>query len=181
MDIVEKVEFLFRSLAQARSCYFLCGRFIFNAVPCEGCEILFLHHPECSDSETLRWHLCKSGAETAAALHRREYISWARIQNPRAERRGRGRRGLKDRSEAGIRSEVNNSLIIVNNFHKLQNFRQLSDLFSQIWLKKRHTSLFSRIWREIRKKIHQNSKKKMQFSILLSECCTPAADPELPE
>ena len=122
MDIVEKVEFLFRSLAQARSCYFLCGRFIFNAVPCEGCEILFLHHPECSDSETIRWHLCKSGAETAAALHRREYISWARIQNPRAERRGRGRRGLKDRSEAGIRSEVNNSLIIVNFFTNCKIF-----------------------------------------------------------
>ena len=29
-------------------------------------------------------------------------------------------------------SEVNNSLIIVNFFHKIQNFRQNSDLFSQI-------------------------------------------------
>ena len=34
--------------------------------------------------------------------------------------------------EAGLRSEVNNSLIIVNFFHKIQNFRQISDLFSQI-------------------------------------------------
>ena len=31
----------------------------------------------------------------------------------------------------------------MNNSHKIQNFRQISDLFSQIWLKKRHTSLFS--------------------------------------
>ena len=31
-----------------------------------------------------------------------------------------------------LRSEVNNSLIIVNFFHKIQNFRQISDLFSQI-------------------------------------------------
>ena len=32
----------------------------------------------------------------------------------------------------GPRREVNNSLIIVNFFHKIQNFRQISDLFSQI-------------------------------------------------
>ena len=31
-----------------------------------------------------------------------------------------------------LRREVNNSLIIVNFFHKIQNFRQISDLFSQI-------------------------------------------------
>ena len=31
-----------------------------------------------------------------------------------------------------LRSEVNNSLIIVIFFHKIQNFRQISDLFSQI-------------------------------------------------
>ena len=31
----------------------------------------------------------------------------------------------------------------MNFFHKIQNFRKISDLFSQIWLKKRHTSLFS--------------------------------------
>ena len=53
---------------------------------------------------------------------------------------------------------------IFNNFHKIQNFRQISDLFSQIWLKKRHTSLFSGIWREIRKKFIKNSQKKMQNS-----------------
>ena len=35
-------------------------------------------------------------------------------------------------AEAQLRSEVNNSLIIVNFFHKIQNFRQISDLFSQI-------------------------------------------------
>ena len=34
--------------------------------------------------------------------------------------------------ERGLRSEVNNSLIIVNFFHKIKNFRQISDLFSQI-------------------------------------------------
>ena len=66
--------------------------------------------------------------------------------------------------DARLRSEVNNSLIIVNFFHKIQNFRQISDLFSQIWLKKRHTSLFSGIWREIRKKIHQKFAEKMQNS-----------------
>ena len=67
--------------------------------------------------------------------------------------------------ECSLRSEVNNSLITVNFFHKIQNFTQISDLLSQIWLKKRHTSLFSRIWREIRKKIHQNSQKKCNFRI----------------
>ena len=36
------------------------------------------------------------------------------------------------RAAARLRSEVNNSLIIVNFFHKIQNFRQISDLFSQI-------------------------------------------------
>jgi len=36
------------------------------------------------------------------------------------------------REQPGLRSEVNNSLIIVNFFHKIQNFRQISDLFSQI-------------------------------------------------
>ena len=35
-------------------------------------------------------------------------------------------------SPSALRSEVNNSLIIVNFFHKIQNFRQISDLFSQI-------------------------------------------------
>ena len=35
-------------------------------------------------------------------------------------------------AEARLRSEVNNSLIIVNFFHRIQNFRQISDLFSQI-------------------------------------------------
>ena len=34
--------------------------------------------------------------------------------------------------DAELRSEVNNSLKIVNFFHKIQNFRQISDLFSQI-------------------------------------------------
>ena len=50
----------------------------------------------------------------------------------------------------------------MNNFHRFQNFRQFSNLFSQIRLKKRHTSLFSGICREIRTKIHQNLQKKAQ-------------------
>ena len=74
---------------------------------------------------------------------------------------------LSQPRERSLRSEVNNSLIIVNFFHKIQNFRQSSDLFSQIWLKKRHTSLFSGIWREIRKKIHQKLAEKMQNSNIL--------------
>ena len=56
----------------------------------------------------------------------------------------------------------------MNNFQKIQNFRQISDLFSQIWLKKRHTSLFSGNWREIRKKIHQKFEVKIQNSIFFS-------------
>ena len=43
---------------------------------------------------------------------------------------GAAERGDSDDPE--VRSEVNNSLIIVNFFHKIQNFRQISDLFSQI-------------------------------------------------
>ena len=43
----------------------------------------------------------------------------------------------------------------MNNFHRFQNFRQFSNLFSQIWLKKRHTSPVSGICREIREKIHK--------------------------
>mgnify|MGYP003341084239 CR=1 FL=1 len=62
------------------------------------------------------------------------------------------------------RSRLPTRWIIVNNSHKFQNFRQLSNLFSQIWLKKRHTSLFSGIWHEIRKKIHQKFAEKMQNS-----------------
>ena len=37
-----------------------------------------------------------------------------------------------DVAAALVRSEVNISLIIVNFFHKIQNFRPISDLFSQI-------------------------------------------------
>ena len=51
---------------------------------------------------------------------------------------------------------------ILNNFHRFQNCRQFSNLFSQIRLKKRHTSLFSGICREIRTKIHQKFAEKMQ-------------------
>ena len=78
--------------------------------------------------------------------------------------------GVEPDPEAALRSEVNNSLIIVNFFHKIQNFRQLSDLFSQICLKKRHTSLFSGIWREIRKKIHQKfAGNKAKFELFAIE------------
>ena len=38
--------------------------------------------------------------------------------------------GAEDCRGYGVRREVNNSLIIVNFFHKIQNFRQISDLFS---------------------------------------------------
>ena len=46
-------------------------------------------------------------------------------------------------------------------------------------IENRQTSLFSGIWREIRKKNHQKFAEKMQFSILLSEWCTPIADPTI--
>ena len=36
----------------------------------------------------------------------------------------------------------------MNIFHRFQNFRQFSNLFSQIGLKKRHPSLFSGICRD---------------------------------
>ena len=52
----------------------------------------------------------------------------------------------------------------MNNFHRFQNFRQVSNLFSQIRLKKRHMSLFSGIYREIRTKFHQKFAEKMQNS-----------------
>ena len=53
----------------------------------------------------------------------------------------------------------------INNFHRFQIFffRQCSNLFSQIWLKKRHTSLFSGICREIRTQFHQKFAEKMQI------------------
>ena len=51
----------------------------------------------------------------------------------------------------------------MNNFHRFQNFRQFSNLFSQIWLKKRHTSLFSGICREIQQKFIKNSRKNVKF------------------
>ena len=49
----------------------------------------------------------------------------------------RGEAAAEERRRAAddgslLRSEVNNSLIIVNFFHKIQNFRQISNLFSQI-------------------------------------------------
>ena len=50
----------------------------------------------------------------------------------------------------------------MNNFHRFQNFRQFSNLFSQIRLKKRHTSLFPGICREIRTNFHQKFSEKMQ-------------------
>ena len=53
----------------------------------------------------------------------------------------------------------------MNHFHRIwfQNFRQFSNLFSQIRLKKRHTSLFSGICREIRTKIHQKFAEKCKI------------------
>ena len=68
-------------------------------------------------------------------------------------------------------------------FHRVQNFRQFSNLFSQIWLKKRHTSLFSGICREIRTKFHQKfarknakfdaeNEKNRKFSILREKMLT---------
>ena len=50
----------------------------------------------------------------------------------------------------------------MNNFHRFHNFRQFSNLFSQIWLQKRQTSLFSGISREIRTKFNQNFSEKVQ-------------------
>ena len=52
----------------------------------------------------------------------------------------------------------------MNNFHRFQIFDnfEFSNLFSQIWLKTRHTSLFSGICREIRPKFHQKFAEKMQ-------------------
>merc|ERR1719261_814664 len=63
-------------------------------------------------------------------------------------------RSLQRATVQRLRREVNNSLIIVNFFHKIQNFRQISDLFSGIW-------------REIRKKIHQKFVEKNANSIFL--------------
>ena len=58
----------------------------------------------------------------------------------------------------------------MNNSHKIQNFRQISDLFSEILLKKRHTSLFSGIWPEIREKNHQTfAEKNAKFELFAIE------------
>ena len=57
-----------------------------------------------------------------------------------------------DRHGADLRTRMNN------------NSRQFSNLFSQIRLKKRHTSLFSGICREIRTKFHQKFAEDMQNS-----------------
>ena len=60
--------------------------------------------------------------------------------------------------------------IILNNFHRFQNFRQCSNLFSQIWSKKRYTSLFSGMCREIRTKIHQTfAEKNAKFELFAIE------------
>ena len=53
----------------------------------------------------------------------------------------------------------------MNNFHRFQNFRQFSNLFSKIWLKKRHTSLFSEICRETRTKFHKKIAEKYKIRI----------------
>ena len=49
------------------------------------------------------------------------------------------------------------------NFHRIQNFRQFSNLFSQNRLKKRNTSLFSGICREIRTNFHQTFSEKCKI------------------
>ena len=98
----------------------------------------------------------------------------------RESRRKRAWYGLQDEALTGADGPVDDRerdlgvkwIIHYNSefFHKIQNFRQISDLFSQIWLKKRHTSLFSGIWREIRKKIIKNSQKKIaKFEVFAIE------------
>ena len=51
----------------------------------------------------------------------------------------------------------------MNNFHRFQNFRQFSNLLSQIWLKKRHTSFFSWICRETQTKFHKQFAEKCKI------------------
>ena len=51
----------------------------------------------------------------------------------------------------------------MNNFHRFHNFWQVSNLFSQIWLKKRHTSLFSGNCREIGTNFMKQSQKKCKI------------------
>ena len=53
--------------------------------------------------------------------------------------------------------------MIMNIYHRFQNFRQFSDLFSKIRLNKWHTSFFSGICREIRIKFIKNSQKKSKI------------------
>ena len=54
----------------------------------------------------------------------------------------------------------------MNNFHRIwfQNFRQFCNLSPQVWLKIRHTSLFSGICCEIRTNFHKKFSEKMQNS-----------------
>ena len=48
----------------------------------------------------------------------------------------------------------------MSNFHRFQNFRQFYCIVFANLIEKRQTSRFSGIWREIRKKIHQNFAEK---------------------
>ena len=51
----------------------------------------------------------------------------------------------------------------MNNFHRFQNFGKFLICFRKFDWKKRHTSLFSRICREIRTNFTKNSQKNAQF------------------
>ena len=51
----------------------------------------------------------------------------------------------------------------MNFFHKIQNFRQISDLFSQIWMKKRHTSHFLEFGAKSGKFFIKNSQRKCKI------------------
>ena len=51
----------------------------------------------------------------------------------------------------------------MNNFHRFQNVRQFSILVSQIWLKKRHTSLFLEFVAKSGQNFIKNSQKKCKI------------------
>ena len=80
-----------------------------------------------------------------------------RPRRPRRRIPWRGRQALLGPALLQLMTRMKNNehlvfnILLMNNFYRFQKFRQLfSNLFSQIRLKKRHTSVFSGIRREFR-------------------------------
>ena len=66
--------------------------------------------------------------------------------------------------------KLEGALFQLNKFHKIQNFRQISNLFFANLIEKATHVTISGIWREIRKKIHQKfAEKNAKFDFFAIE------------